>query len=982
MNFLSLNVCGIRDANKRMSLMQWLSHRRLDIVCLQETHAVSASESSAWFSPYGFLTVSAVGSARARGLAILYRPRLILNRSWVELCGRFSMAEFMNGNFLFRVVCIYAPNSNPERNSFLLSCADLIDPAIPTLLCGDFNAVWDRSKDRRGSSNDSTYHDSSASLHYLFSEACVFDVWRYLHPDTIAFSWTRHDGLLASRIDLFGCPQSWAHGVHACDFVPCPYSDHVAVVLGVSPPVQLFRGPGRWKLNSSILRDLDFSSNIESFWASWRRRKKDFRSIQLWWDRGKDRLKGLAIAFCSRKKALQEKERTLLVNLASHLKAKIDQGSVSFVDIYENVLARIADFDRLKAKGARVRARVQWAEEGEMSSRYFCRLEKKRGTEQWIAAIRGTDGKVATDIDGICRSWVDFFSTLFSADVLDLKIQEDLLENLSVRLPSSSSASCDGPITLDEARKALEGAAIGRSPGSDGLSAEFYLAFWKVLGEDLVEVFNASFSSGHLPPSLRRALINLLFKKGDRLDPKNWRPISLLNSDYKILARILAGRLSKVLQLLIHPDQSCGVQGRYIGENIVLLNSIFQYSREASVPGALLSLDQEKAFDRVDHGFLFRIMSHVGFGSSFISWVKLLYSGISSAVCVNGYTSAAFFPSRGVRQGCPLSPLLYVLSIEVLAANLRASNAIPGLRLPHVSTPLPVVSLYADDTTVIALSDTAILEVFRVYARFEAGTGSKLNLGNCEGLWLGPWRFRTNPPVDIQWSSSKLKILGVFISYDEMGEINWRPRVDAFCRCIDAWRSRALSFSGRAVVLNSLALTRIWYVASVVAMPKSVLKELNTRIFNFFWAGKKARVARKVFHHSKSQGGFSVVSVELKIHSLLGQWFRRFGVSPGAWVSLLTFWCFDRFGVSPMSVLSQPSTYDVATLPTFFYHCFLAWIALGGSLSEGELVVGTSLAGGPLLVSSMTSKTCYNLLLSRNPALPHCVGKFLPLFGA
>ena len=232
----------------------------------------------------------------------------------------------------------------------------------------------------------------------------------------------------------------------------------------------------------------------------------------------------------------------------------------------------------------------------------------------------------------ICRSWVDFFSTLFSSDELDLKVQQDLLGNLSVRLSSSSSASCDGPITLDEARKALEGAATGRSPGSDGLSAEFFLAFWNVLGEDLVEVFNASFSSGHLPPSLRRALITLLFKKGDRLDPKNWRPISLLNSDYKILARILTGRLSRVLQILIHPDQSCGVQGRYIGENIVLLNGIFQCSREASIPSALLSLDQEKAFDRVDHGFLFRIMSHVSFGSSFISWVKLLYSGISSAL--------------------------------------------------------------------------------------------------------------------------------------------------------------------------------------------------------------------------------------------------------------------------------------------------------------------------------------------------------------
>ena len=172
----------------------------------------------------------------------------------------------------------------------------------------------------------------------------------------------------------------------------------------------------------------------------------------------------------------------------------------------------------------------------------------------------------------------------------------------------------------------------------------------------------------------------------------------------------------------------------------------------------------------------------------------------------------------------------------------------------------------------------------------------------------------------MQRSSSKLNVLGVCISYDEMGEVN-------FCRCTDAWRSRALSFSGRAVVLNSLAISKISYVASVVAMPKSVLKELNTRIlfiylFIFFlWAaGKKDLVARIVLYHSKSQGGFSEVSVELQIHPLLGQWFRCFGVTPRAWVSLITSWCFDRFVVSPMSVLCQPSAYDIATPPTFFYH--------------------------------------------------------------
>ena len=104
--------------------------------------------------------------------------------------------------------------------------------------------MLDRTLDRRGSPADSTYRDSSASFRSLFSEACVFDVWHHLHPDISAFSWTRRDGLLTSTIDLFGHPVSWAHGVRACDLVPCPYSDHDAIVLKVSPPALFHCGPG------------------------------------------------------------------------------------------------------------------------------------------------------------------------------------------------------------------------------------------------------------------------------------------------------------------------------------------------------------------------------------------------------------------------------------------------------------------------------------------------------------------------------------------------------------------------------------------------------------------------------------------------------------------------------------------------------------------------------------------------------------------
>ena len=215
--------------------------------------------------------------------------------------------------------------------------------------------------------------------------------------------------------------------------------------------------------------------------------------------------------------------------------------------------------------------------------------------------------------------------------------------------------------------------ATGKSPGSDGLPMEFFVAFWDVLGADLVETLDAFFVAGFLPFSLRGALITLLFKKGDRLDHKNWRPISLLDVDYKMCARALAGHLLKVLHHVIHSDQTCGVRWRFIGENVALLRDVISFTSESGIPAAVLSLDQEKAFDRVDWAFLLRTLAHMGFGPSFVSWIRLLHTNVRSAILIDAYTSESFLPSHGVRQGCPLSPLLYVISIEVLAASVRAN---------------------------------------------------------------------------------------------------------------------------------------------------------------------------------------------------------------------------------------------------------------------------------------------------------------------
>ena len=310
-----------------------------------------------------------------------------------------------------------------------------------------------------------------------------------------------------------------------------------------------------------------------------------------------------------------------------------------------------------------------------------------------VILYRSTFTLVKSSLGDICESWSDFYKSLFTACTVDLVAQSALLSNVSSSLTAEQAALCEGHLVPDEVRAALLGMARNKTPGSDGLPMEFYLTFWDVLGSDLVEVFNASFDAGRMSSSQRSALISLLFKKGDRLLHKNWHPIGLLNVDYKLCARALAGRLLKVLHFVVHPDQTCGVRGRYFGKNVSLLRDIAAFVNQEDLSAAVLSLDQEKAFHCVDWGFLRSTLVHMGFGRSFVSWVDLLYHGICSNVLVNGYMSAPFWPSRGVWQGCPLSPLLYVISIEVLAANLHAHPDIVGLRLPQSSDPLPALSL-------------------------------------------------------------------------------------------------------------------------------------------------------------------------------------------------------------------------------------------------------------------------------------------------
>ncbi len=272
---------------------------------------------------------------------------------------------------------------------------------------------------------------------------------------------------------------------------------------------------------------------------------------------------------------------------------------------------------RQQSCGARIRSNTQWAEEGEASKAHFFRLEHKHGQQCLFSAIKNLGGIVVRSFSEIARAWVGFYGLLFMSQKLNVAQQDFFLSQLSMKLSDGQLQVCKGELTLKECKHALDSMASGKSPSLDGLPAKFFQRFWSLMRADYVEVLNYCYVVEKLSPTQRSGVITLLHKKGDRLEMKNWQPITLLYVDYKIATKAIANRLLSVLPLVIHPDQSCGVPGRNPNESSRLLKDIVCDTNQNGVGAAVISLDQEKVFDRTEWSYLLCVLQQINFGDSF-----------------------------------------------------------------------------------------------------------------------------------------------------------------------------------------------------------------------------------------------------------------------------------------------------------------------------------------------------------------------------
>ena len=279
-----------------------------------------------------------------------------------------------------------------------------------------------------------------------------------------------------------------------------------------------------------------------------------------------------------------------------------------------------------------------------------------------------------------------------------------------------------------------------KSPGSDGLTTEFYRAFWDVISTYVVNIFNYAFNTGNLSISQRQGIISLIPKdKKDTQYLKNWRPVTLLNVDYKIATKTIALRIEKVLPHLINPTQTGYVKGRFIGESIRLILDIMEYTKHKDITGVAVFLDFEKAFDSVEWNFIQKCLEVTNFGPHLRQWVYVSYHNISSCVLNNGHASEPFLLERGVRQGCPLSGMLFVVATEVLEQKIRRSKnlMIKRIEIEYNGSQEIKLSQYADDTTALLSDSESVMQLFELLGLFERCSGLKINESKSELLWLG-----------------------------------------------------------------------------------------------------------------------------------------------------------------------------------------------------------------------------------------------------
>ncbi|XP_077234220.1 uncharacterized protein LOC143876406 [Tasmannia lanceolata] len=694
--------------------------------------------------------------------------------------------------------------------------------SAPWCIGGDFNEVLD-SRDRIGGQRITVGMRNFAD--FIANNELVD-----LPLGGASFTWAR--GTNRSRLDRFLLSGDWLTGISEVyqQALPHSVSDHCPLLL--SPKMESWGAPP-FRFELAWLENPLLEAQLVRWWADCAFSGPSDVVI------GKKLrfIKGKLKAWAKEQKEIALGRKRVLEDRLLEIHSLADRGSATAEDFEQQgrLIQEHKELLRLEEISWRQKSRVKWLMEGDKNTAFFHAIASARRRRNRIESLE-VEGAVVSDRERIIAETIAFYRSLYSDDGLVRPIPQDIcFSNLSLE----ASAGLEIPFSEEEIRIALFSLAQDKAPGPDGFCLAFFQTCWDTVKSDLIRFFLEFFEGAILDKGTGATFLVLIPKIDGASKVSDFRPISLVGSLYKVLAKVLADRIKVVLPSIISVNQSAFLGKRQILDCSLTANEAIDYYRRSGEGGILCKLDMEKAYDRVDWAALDYLMGRMGFGERWRGWIRNCLSSAWFSVLLNGSAKGFFKSSRGLRQGDPLSPFLFLIVAESLCSILKKGSDMGLYRGFLIGTSKVEVSLlqFADDTLLFCSPVLSQLLNLKAMLRcYEMVSGQRSNFG-------------------------KSRLYAINVS-----------------------ESEASSFAG--IMGCGLDVFPATYLASVAKR----IEQIQRR---FLWGGSRTSKGVSLLKWSLvcspiKNGGLGIRRVQLFNQALMGKWLWRYGEEHSSlWVRVI-----------------------------------------------------------------------------------------------
>lgn len=865
------NIRGLNSPLKSKEVSLFISQNKLDLICILETRVKERSFDrfkSKLFANWEMIH-NYSHSPNGR-IWVAWNPKVM--EFEVDLSsaqGIHGRVKLNGSNDTFSISAIYGSNSPLERKSLWeeLRNRTRYYGDSPWVVLGDFNVVRFGDEKIGGSVKWRNYY---SDLQTLCSDACLDDL-RFIGN---VFSWNNRqegDKRIACKLDRVLVNEEWCRTYEnsVASFLPSGISDHSPFYVDFGPSFVVKRVPFRffnfWVQNDSFLEIVRkvWERNVKGspmfvLVTKLKALKKELKILN------RQQYGDISTRVHKVREDLEETQRKLHLNPTNHELIKEEKMK----------LQEFSKFSLAEESFAKQKSRVQWLKEGDQNTKYFYKCINGRRNLNKIAKINLGDGTCVEDPRSIKETFVNHFSKLFKdpKEVRDLKGIEDIIQPC---ISEEQAKSMVANVSDEEIKATLFSFGNDKAPGPDGFGAFFFKQAWEIIGDDVIQAIKSFFLGGHLLREVNVTSIALIPKCSNPSTCGDFRPISCCNVIYKCITKILANRIKSSLHSFINPSQAAFVGGRKIGDNILLCQELVHTYSRSSTKGkrCTLKVDLMKAYDTLNWNFLLIVMQALGYPPTLINWIKECITTPRFSLIMNGELVGFFSSTRGLRQGDPISPYLFVIAMEVLSRLLSRMATHPDFKFHWRCSKMNLTHLcFADDLMIFCHGDIHSLNLVKnVLCKFEEWSGLKANPLKSNIFLGGVSTEERKELVDVlnfQEGTLPIKYLGVPLISAKLSYGDCKPLIDRILARISSWRSRFLSYAGRLTLVKSVLFSIQVYWSSLFILPSKVHKEIDALLRAFFWSGvdmkrTKAKVAWEDICVPKNEGGLGLMSTKM-----------------------------------------------------------------------------------------------------------------------